>query len=53
MVGTVRVRCLLESLPGIGSARAGQLLADFGISESRRVQGLGPAQRARQFPQQK
>ncbi|MFF4795454.1 integration host factor, actinobacterial type [Streptomyces sp. NPDC001276] len=55
VVGKVRVRRLLESLPGIGSVRAGQLLADLGISESRRVQGLGPAQRARllaQFPHQ-
>ncbi|AQW48514.1 integration host factor, actinobacterial type [Streptomyces violaceusniger] len=55
VVGKIRVRRLLESLPGIGSVRAGQLLADLGISESRRVQGLGPAQRApllAQFPHQ-
>ncbi|MCJ1676203.1 integration host factor [Streptomyces sp. APSN-46.1] len=47
VVGKVRVRRVLESLPGIGSVRAGQLLSDLGISESRRVQGLGANQRAR------
>ncbi|MDJ0346708.1 integration host factor, actinobacterial type [Streptomyces sp. H10-C2] len=46
-VGKIRVRRVLESLPGIGPVRAGQLLADLGISESRRVQGLGANQRAR------
>ncbi|MEU8509881.1 integration host factor, actinobacterial type [Streptomyces brevispora] len=47
VVGKLRVRRVLESLPGIGAVRAGQLLADLGISESRRVQGLGANQRAR------
>ncbi|MCZ4122801.1 integration host factor, actinobacterial type [Streptomyces sp. H39-S7] len=47
VVGKIRVRRLLESLPGIGAVRARQLLADLGIAESRRVQGLGSAQRAR------
>ncbi|GAA1889497.1 integration host factor, actinobacterial type [Streptantibioticus ferralitis] len=47
VVGKIRVRRVLESLPGIGAVRAGQLLADLGISESRRVQGLGANQRAR------
>ncbi|MFD3423039.1 hypothetical protein [Streptomyces decoyicus] len=42
MVGKVRARRLLEPLPGIGSVRARQLLADRVISESRRVQGLAP-----------
>ncbi|WP_406503075.1 integration host factor, actinobacterial type [Streptomyces sp. NBC_00212] len=41
------VRVLLEALPGIGSVRAGQLISDLGISERRRVRGLGTAQRAR------
>jgi hypothetical protein len=47
VVGKLRMRRVLESLPGIGAVRAGQLLADLGISESRRVQGLGSGQRAR------
>lgn len=40
-------RWLLESLPGIGKVRAGQLLADLDISERRRVQGLGARQKER------
>ncbi|GGK30128.1 hypothetical protein GCM10011583_72550 [Streptomyces camponoticapitis] len=40
------MRRVLESLPGIGTIRAGQLLADLSISEQRRVQGLGSGQRA-------
>ncbi|MFE3117169.1 integration host factor, actinobacterial type [Streptomyces niveus] len=47
VVGKLRVRRLLESLPGIGTIRAGQLLTDLEISEKRRVQGLGTKQRAR------
>lgn len=47
VVGKIRVRRLLESLPGIGPVRAGQLLADLHVSEARRVQGLGPKQRVR------
>ncbi|MFE3249959.1 integration host factor, actinobacterial type [Streptomyces sp. NPDC059209] len=47
VVGKLRVRRVLESLPGIGTIRAGQLLTDLGISDKRRVQGLGAKQRAR------
>lgn len=47
VVGKLRVRRVLESLPGIGAVRAGQLVADLRISESRRVQGLGANQRTR------
>ncbi|TXL84170.1 integration host factor, actinobacterial type [Streptomyces sp. IB2014 016-6] len=47
IVGRLRVRRVLESLPGIGSIRAGQLLTDLEISEKRRIQGLGAKQRAR------
>ncbi|MEU3045957.1 integration host factor, actinobacterial type [Streptomyces sp. NPDC006984] len=47
IVGKTYVRRLLESLPGIGKVRAGQLLADLGISERRRVQGLGARQKER------
>jgi ERCC4-type nuclease len=51
-----RVRPLLEALPGIGKIRAGQLLNHIGISERRRVQGLGPRQKAqllKLFPPEK
>ncbi|MFE9254140.1 integration host factor, actinobacterial type [Streptomyces sp. NPDC006879] len=47
VVGKVFVRRLLESLPGIGKVRAAQLLDELGISENRRVQGLGPRQKER------
>ncbi|MFD4973462.1 integration host factor, actinobacterial type [Streptomyces sp. NPDC058424] len=47
VVGKTYVRRLLEALPGIGKVRAGQLLADLGISERRRVQGLGARQKER------
>lgn len=47
VVGKVYVRRLLESMPGIGKVRAGQLLNELDISESRRVQGLGARQKER------
>ena len=47
VVGKTYVRRLLESLPGIGKIRAGQLINDLGISERRRVQGLGTRQKER------
>ncbi|MFC8015441.1 integration host factor, actinobacterial type [Streptomyces cinereoruber] len=47
VVRKVSVRRLLESLPGIGKVRAAQLLDELGISETRRVQGLGPRQKER------
>lgn len=47
VVGKTSARRLLESLPGIGKVRAGQLITDLGISERRRVQGLGSRQKER------
>jgi len=42
-----RMRCksLLESMPGIGSAKARRIMEEFGISEARRIKGLGRRQR--------
>ncbi len=45
IVGKLRVSALLSSLPGIGAAKSKQIMEDVGISESRRVAGLGPHQR--------
>ncbi|GAA4424422.1 integration host factor [Georgenia halophila] len=42
----LRVVSLLESLPGVGKATARSVMADIGISEARRVRGLGPHQSA-------
>src|SRR5437763_1673455 len=45
VVGKMKVVTLLESLPGVGKVRARRLMEDIGISESRRVRGLGGQQR--------
>jgi hypothetical protein len=55
-VGKMFAKRLLEGLPNIGKIRAGQLLAELGISERRRVRGLGARQRAKLlelFPHQR
>ncbi len=44
-IGKMRVVSVLESLPGIGKVKAKKLMASIGISESRRLQGLGVNQR--------
>ena len=36
----------LEALPGVGKVKAKRTMEDIGISESRRVRGLGDQQRA-------
>lgn len=41
----VRVRWLLESLPGIGPVRAEQLMDQLGIAATRRLGGLNSRQR--------
>ena len=41
----LKVSALLESLPGVGKVRAGQLMEQFDIAASRRVRGLGERQR--------
>lgn len=45
IIARMRVATLLESLPGFGKAKALKIMAEFEISESRRVQGLGARQR--------
>ena len=44
IVGKMRVTALLESMPGVGKVRARQIMEKLGISESRRVRGLGANQ---------
>lgn len=41
----MKVSTLLESMPGIGKAKAAKIMQELNISESRRVQGLGVRQR--------
>ncbi len=44
VVGKMKVSALLEAMPGVGKVRARQIMEDVGISESRRVRGLGANQ---------
>ncbi|XCB30101.1 integration host factor, actinobacterial type [Arcanobacterium hippocoleae] len=44
VAGKLKVSALLTSLPGIGVAKATAIMERIGISESRRVAGLGPHQ---------
>ena len=44
IIGKMKVSALLESLPGVGKVRAKQIMERLGISESRRVRGLGSNQ---------
>jgi S13-like H2TH domain len=44
-VGKMKVLSVLESLPGLGKVKARRLMDTVGISESRRLQGLGSNQR--------
>jgi hypothetical protein len=45
VVGKMKVLSVLESLPGLGKVKARRLMEQVGISESRRLQGLGANQR--------
>jgi transposase len=44
VIGKMKVSALLESMPGVGRVRARQVMEEIGISESRRVRGLGANQ---------
>lgn len=43
-IGKMKVSALLEALPGVGKVRARRIMEEIGISESRRVRGLGTHQ---------
>lgn len=45
LVGKMKVVSVLESLPGLGKVKARRLMEQIGISETRRLQGLGSNQR--------
>jgi hypothetical protein len=45
VVGKMKVLAVLESLPGLGKVKARRLMEQIGISETRRVRGLGTQQR--------
>jgi hypothetical protein len=45
VVAKMKVVSVLESLPGLGKVKARRLMEEIGISETRRLQGLGEQQR--------
>lgn len=45
IVAKTKVLTILESLPGVGKVKARRLMESIGISESRRLRGLGEQQR--------
>jgi len=49
VVGKMKVLAVLESLPGLGKVKARRLMDEIGISETRRLHGLGEQQRKRLF----
>jgi hypothetical protein len=49
VVAKMKVVTVLESLPGLGKVKARRLMEEIGISETRRVQGLGDKQRRSLF----
>jgi signal recognition particle GTPase len=49
VVGKMKMLTVLESLPGLGKVKARRLMEEIGISETRRVQGLGQKQREALF----
>jgi hypothetical protein len=54
VIGKMKVLDLLQAMPGLGKVRARNLMERIGISESRRVRGLGANQIAaleREFDQ--
>jgi hypothetical protein len=46
IVGKMKVVAVLESLPGVGKVKARRIMEEIGISDTRRVRGLGDQQRA-------
>jgi hypothetical protein len=49
VVAKMKVLSVLESLPGLGKVKARRLMHEVGISETRRLQGLGDQQRRKLF----
>jgi len=45
IAGKMKVLAVLEALPGTGKVKARRLMEQIGISEARRLQGLGTKQR--------
>ena len=44
-IAKMKVMALVQAMPGVGTVRAKQIMTRLGITETRRVQGLGVDQR--------
>jgi signal recognition particle GTPase len=49
VVGKMKVLSVLESLPGLGKVKARRMMEEVGISDTRRLHGLGDQQRKKLF----
>lgn len=49
VVAKMKVLAVLESLPGLGKVKARRIMEEIGISETRRINGLGEQQRKKLF----
>ena len=49
VVAKMKIVSVLESLPGLGKVKARKLMEEIGISETRRIQGLGDQQRKKLY----
>ncbi len=45
IIAKMKVLAVLESLPGVGKVKARRTMEEIGISDTRRVRGLGAQQR--------
>jgi hypothetical protein len=45
VVGGMKVKAVLASMPGLGKVKSVRLMEELGIAESRRLRGLGSNQR--------
>jgi hypothetical protein len=45
MIGGMKVKAVLVSLPGLGKVKSARLMEELGIAENRRLRGLGNRQK--------
>jgi hypothetical protein len=45
LIGGIKVKAILTALPGLGKVKSFRLMEELGISESRRLRGLGHKQK--------
>ena len=45
IIGKMKVLAVLEALPGVGKVKARRTMEEIGISETRRIRGLGEQQK--------